>query len=127
MLVHLFNELFQTDINDWDSIDSLDRLPSLKDLRILAIPLLKSLTDEERTHLVIGRLRNLRVLNGSTITPEQREQSERYFIRYYQVRHLFVLFAHMALRLCFRRACAEWPISITTKLDDFVRSTFQSS
>uniref|UniRef100_A0A1I7X7L5 Ubiquitin-like domain-containing protein n=1 Tax=Heterorhabditis bacteriophora TaxID=37862 RepID=A0A1I7X7L5_HETBA len=30
-----------------------------------------------RHHLVIGRMRNLRVLNGSVITPEQREQSER--------------------------------------------------
>ncbi|WKY16728.1 hypothetical protein Q1695_001388 [Nippostrongylus brasiliensis] len=78
--------LAKTEISDWDSIDNLDRLPSLTDLRILAIPLLEALNEEERTHLVIGRVRNLRVLNGSIITPEQREQSERYFIRYYQDR-----------------------------------------
>ncbi|KIH62192.1 hypothetical protein ANCDUO_07527 [Ancylostoma duodenale] len=76
---------FTTEIADWDSIDSLDRLPSLTDLRILSIPLLESFNEEERIHLVIGRVQNLRVLNGSIITPEQREQSERYFIRYYQV------------------------------------------
>ncbi|KAK6060711.1 leucine Rich repeat-containing domain protein [Cooperia oncophora] len=76
--------LAKTEISDWDSIDNLDRLPSLTDLRVLAIPLLESLSEEERTHLVIARVRNLRVLNGSIITPEQREQSERYFIRYYQ-------------------------------------------
>ncbi|XGW33639.1 hypothetical protein V3C99_017779, partial [Haemonchus contortus] len=78
--------LAKTEISDWESIDNLDRLPSLTDLRVLAIPLLESLTEEERTHLVIARVRNLRVLNGSIITPEQREQSERYFIRYYQDR-----------------------------------------
>ncbi|KAL6722554.1 hypothetical protein Aduo_017668 [Ancylostoma duodenale] len=78
--------LGKTEIADWDSIDSLDRLPSLTDLRILSIPLLESFNEEERIHLVIGRVQNLRVLNGSIITPEQREQSERYFIRYYQDR-----------------------------------------
>ncbi|KAJ1358751.1 hypothetical protein KIN20_017253 [Parelaphostrongylus tenuis] len=78
--------LGKTEISDWESIDSLDRLPSLTDLRILAIPLLDSLNEDERIHLVVGRIRNLRVLNGSIITPEQREQSERYFIRYYQDR-----------------------------------------
>ncbi|KHJ94618.1 hypothetical protein OESDEN_05453 [Oesophagostomum dentatum] len=78
--------LGKTEIGDWDSIDSLDRLPSLTDLRILSIPLLEPLNEEERIHLVIGRVRNLRVLNGSIITPELREQSERYFIRYYQDR-----------------------------------------
>ncbi|KJH46017.1 leucine Rich repeat-containing domain protein [Dictyocaulus viviparus] len=78
--------LGKTEISDWESIDSLDRLPSLTDLRILAIPLLESYDEDERIHLVVARIRNLRVLNGSIITPEQREQSERYFIRYYQER-----------------------------------------
>ncbi|PIO76056.1 leucine Rich repeat-containing domain protein [Teladorsagia circumcincta] len=91
--------LAKTEISDWDSIDNLDRLPSLTDLRVLAIPLLESLTEEERTHLVIARVRNLRVLNGSIITPEQREQSERYFIRYYQVCLLFAL------------GSSRWPLS----------------
>ncbi|VDM59591.1 unnamed protein product [Angiostrongylus costaricensis] len=78
--------LGKTDISDWESIDGLDRLPSLVDLRILAIPLLESFNEDERIHLVVARIRNLRVLNGSIITLEQREQSERYFIRYYQDR-----------------------------------------
>lgn len=62
----------------------------LEEVRVRNIPLFGEYTEEERHHLIIGRLRTLSSLNGSTITPLQREESERFFIRYYQVRLLCV-------------------------------------
>ncbi|CAI5455061.1 unnamed protein product [Caenorhabditis angaria] len=79
-----FLNLAKTEIKSWDSLDHLNKMKTIIDLRIPNIPLLDSLTDEERLHLIIGRVHHLQVLNGSKITAEQREQSERFFIRYYQ-------------------------------------------
>ncbi|CAO4385230.1 unnamed protein product [Caenorhabditis nigoni] len=79
-----FLNLAKTSIDSWTSLDHLSKMTSITDLRIPNIPLLDSLTNEERLHLIIGRIHQLRVLNGSKITGEQREQSERFFIRYYQ-------------------------------------------
>ncbi|CCD65412.1 Tubulin-specific chaperone cofactor E-like protein [Caenorhabditis elegans] len=79
-----FLNLAKTSIDSWDSLDQLNRMTSISDLRVPNIPLLDALTNEERLHLIIGRLHHLRVLNGSKISSEQREQSERFFIRYYQ-------------------------------------------
>ncbi|CAD6189006.1 unnamed protein product [Caenorhabditis auriculariae] len=76
--------LAKTELNDWSSLDNLNKLPSLTELRMPNIPLLESYNEEERRHLTIGRMQQLRVLNGSKISPEQREQSERFFIRYYK-------------------------------------------
>ena len=69
-------------------IVQLSSWPRLVDLRINGIPLLDSYNDEEKLHLVVGRLENLMLLNGSPITEEQRETSERFFIRYYEVREM---------------------------------------
>ncbi|KAI1729825.1 leucine rich repeat domain-containing protein [Ditylenchus destructor] len=73
-------------LNNWEAIENLAHVGKgkLEDLRLRNIPLLESYSDEERHHLVVGRLRSLVQLNGSPITPFQREESERFFIRYYQ-------------------------------------------
>ncbi|CAI2356947.1 unnamed protein product [Caenorhabditis sp. 36 PRJEB53466] len=81
-----FLNMAKTEINSWDSLDNLSKMKTITDLRIPNVPLLDRLTDEERLHLIIGRIHQLRVLNGSKISNEQREQSERFFIRYYQER-----------------------------------------
>ncbi|GMR60460.1 hypothetical protein PMAYCL1PPCAC_30655 [Pristionchus mayeri] len=76
--------LSKTGIHDWTSIDHIEHWPQLVDLRINNIPLLDDYSEEEKLHLVVGRLGKLELLNGSSITKEQRESSERFFIRYYE-------------------------------------------
>ncbi|GMT36854.1 hypothetical protein PFISCL1PPCAC_28151, partial [Pristionchus fissidentatus] len=76
--------LSKTGISDWSSIENIENWPRLVDLRINNIPLLDDYSDEEKLHLVVGRLDKLELLNGSSITREQRESSERFFIRYYE-------------------------------------------
>lgn len=70
-------------ISEWTSIENLASLPRLEELRLMHIPLFHEHSDEERYHLVVGRLRAIKSLNGSHITAFQREESERFFIRYY--------------------------------------------
>uniref|UniRef100_A0A7E4VV82 Ubiquitin-like domain-containing protein n=1 Tax=Panagrellus redivivus TaxID=6233 RepID=A0A7E4VV82_PANRE len=74
------------DIREWDIIESLSHLTQLQDLKCLRNPIFDEISDEERYHLVIGRLRNLKILNGSPISEAQREESERFFVRFYQGR-----------------------------------------
>lgn len=72
---------FQT----WESIENLELFaPHLEELRIRQVPLFEQYSPEEKHHLIVSRLRGLRSLNGSTITDFQREESERFFIRYYK-------------------------------------------
>ncbi|TMS36446.1 hypothetical protein L596_003605 [Steinernema carpocapsae] len=73
---------------DWDSIESILLFPALLDLRIRNIPLFQEMSDEERHHLVVGRLRSLKTLNGSVLTPDCREESERFFLRFYQLQQV---------------------------------------
>ncbi|MFH4980922.1 hypothetical protein AB6A40_007631 [Gnathostoma spinigerum] len=73
-------------INDWKSIEQLNDMRSLKDLKINQNPLLSKYSAEERHHLVVGRLQRLQILNGSTVSSEQREASERFLVRYYDIR-----------------------------------------
>ncbi|EJD74013.1 hypothetical protein LOAG_18616 [Loa loa] len=68
------------------SIERLANINTLQDLRIIAIPLWKDYANDEHFHLVVGRIPQLKFLNGSVISAEQREQSERFLIRYYDVR-----------------------------------------
>uniref|UniRef100_A0A8R1XW35 Ubiquitin-like domain-containing protein n=1 Tax=Onchocerca volvulus TaxID=6282 RepID=A0A8R1XW35_ONCVO len=75
-------------IDNWSSIERLADINTLQDLRIIAIPLWKEYTNDEHFHLIIGRIPQLKILNGSVISAEQREQSERFLIRYYDVREI---------------------------------------
>ena len=79
-----FLSIQECDITNWEAIESFENIGQLEELKVLNNPLFNSLSDEERYHLVIGRLRNLKVLNGSPIDETQREDSERFFVRYYQ-------------------------------------------
>ncbi|VDO80841.1 unnamed protein product, partial [Onchocerca flexuosa] len=75
-------------IDNWSSIEHLADINTLQDLRIIAIPLWKEYTNDEHFHLIVGRIPQLKILNGSVISAEQREQSERFLIRYYDVREI---------------------------------------
>lgn len=75
--------LSECQINSWDAIENLRFVGKLEELRLRDIPLFEPYTNEERHHLVVGRLRQLKQFNGSNISAFQREESERFFIRYY--------------------------------------------
>lgn len=47
-------------IREWNSIENLANLPRLEDLRVMHIPLFHAYSDEERFHLVVGRLRSIK-------------------------------------------------------------------
>ncbi|CAG9534177.1 unnamed protein product [Cercopithifilaria johnstoni] len=73
-------------IDNWSSIERLADINTLQDLRIIAIPLWEKYANGDHFHLVVGRIPQLKILNGSLISAEQREQSERFLIRYYDIR-----------------------------------------
>lgn len=75
-----------TELASWDEIERLSKFPSLECVRIQGCPLWESneYTEHERRQLLIARLPNVRTLNGGgQITHDEREDSERAFIRYY--------------------------------------------
>nr|XP_014350464.1 PREDICTED: tubulin-specific chaperone cofactor E-like protein isoform X2 [Latimeria chalumnae] len=74
-----------------DSEDTIVRLfPNLRsinlhnsEVRLRGIPLLETYNNEERRSLVIARLPSVSLLNGSVVTDGEREDAERFFIRFY--------------------------------------------
>jgi tubulin-specific chaperone cofactor E-like protein len=78
--------LNNANIKSWDDIDYLAKFPVLNNLRVQNWPLWDSSesTEHERRQLLIARLPNVQILNGGgVITQEEREDSERAFIRFY--------------------------------------------
>ncbi|XP_039224421.1 tubulin-specific chaperone cofactor E-like protein isoform X1 [Crotalus tigris] len=75
--------LHKSGLHSWEDIDKLNSFPKLEEVRLLGIPLLQPYTTEERRKLVIARLPSITKLNGSVIMDGEREDSERFFIRYY--------------------------------------------
>ncbi|XP_048368680.1 alpha-tectorin isoform X2 [Sphaerodactylus townsendi] len=75
--------LHKSGLQSWEDIDKLNSFPKLEEVRLLGIPLLQPYTNEERRKLVIARLPSITKLNGSVIAEGEREDSERFFIRYY--------------------------------------------
>ncbi|CAF4246803.1 unnamed protein product [Rotaria sp. Silwood2] len=84
----LYNHLniFEVEISEWDDIVALTKLPRLNAVRIQLTPLLKPYQKDERFFLLLGYMKNITKLNGSVITANERETSERRFIRYYSQR-----------------------------------------
>lgn len=73
-----------TAINSWEEVEKLKKFQGLEDLRLQGCPFLSELTAHERRMLLVARLPNVKVLNGGdAITPLEREDAERAFIRYY--------------------------------------------
>lgn len=72
-------------ITDWQSIDQLRKIPRLSDIRFMEMPLMETINDKKvMRELLIARLPDMRVMNGGHITPEERDQAERAFLRYYK-------------------------------------------
>nr|CAG4647024.1 EOG090X05JJ [Megafenestra aurita] len=76
--VSLNNSMFDC----WEEVSVLRSWPSLAELRMQSCPLFRKLTEHERRQLTIARLPNLRRLNGGgDISPKEREEAERNFLR----------------------------------------------
>ncbi|MEE6484578.1 hypothetical protein FKM82_013923 [Ascaphus truei] len=75
--------LHKSGLNCWEDITKLNSLPKLQEVRLLGIPLLEPHSTEERRKLVISRLPSVSKLNGSVVTEGEREDAERFFLRYY--------------------------------------------
>ncbi|XP_023198176.1 tubulin-specific chaperone cofactor E-like protein isoform X1 [Xiphophorus maculatus] len=71
-------------LSQWQDIERLNFFPKLEDVKAQGIPLLQSYSTQERRSLLLAQLPSVMVLNGSAISDGEREDAERYFIRYYQ-------------------------------------------
>ncbi|KAL5244492.1 hypothetical protein ACI65C_011902 [Semiaphis heraclei] len=85
-----FLNLNRTLIRTWDDVDILGRFPALRYLRIQGCPIFEEnserqeYTEHERRQLLIARLTCIQTLNGGAeITADDREDAERFLIRYY--------------------------------------------
>uniref|UniRef100_A0A3P8SXV5 Tubulin folding cofactor E like n=1 Tax=Amphiprion percula TaxID=161767 RepID=A0A3P8SXV5_AMPPE len=88
-LQHLFPNLHSINLNNsglskWDDIERLNFFPKLKEVKAKGIPLLQSYSTQERRSLLLAQLPSVTVLNGSAVSDGEREDAERFFIRYYQ-------------------------------------------
>ncbi|KAM6959066.1 tubulin folding cofactor E-like a [Aplochiton taeniatus] len=70
-------------LNSWEDIQKLNFFPKLEEVRLQGIPLLQTYTNTERRSLMVAQLSNITSLNGSVITDGEREDAERFFIRYH--------------------------------------------
>ncbi|KAM4566723.1 tubulin folding cofactor E-like a isoform 2-T2 [Odontesthes bonariensis] len=74
--------LHNSGLNRWEDIEKLNFFPKLEEVRLLGIPLLQTYTNAERRSLMIAQLPSISLLNGSIVTDSEREDAERFFIRY---------------------------------------------
>ncbi|XP_016394949.1 tubulin-specific chaperone cofactor E-like protein isoform X1 [Sinocyclocheilus rhinocerous] len=75
--------LHNSGLNRWEDIEKLNFLPKLEEVRLQGIPLLQAYTSTERRSLMIAQLPSVTCLNGSVVTDAEREDAERFFIRYH--------------------------------------------
>ncbi|XP_045559546.1 tubulin-specific chaperone cofactor E-like protein isoform X3 [Salmo salar] len=75
--------LHNSGLNRWEDIEKLNQFPKLEDVRLQGIPLLQTYTNTERRSLMVAHLPSVSSLNGSVVTDGEREDSERFFIRYH--------------------------------------------
>ncbi|XP_072281587.1 tubulin-specific chaperone cofactor E-like protein isoform X2 [Pyxicephalus adspersus] len=75
--------LHKSGLSSWEDIEKLNAFPKLEEVRLLGIPLVEPYSTEERRKLMVARLPSVSKLNGSVVTEGEREDSERFFLRYY--------------------------------------------
>lgn len=76
--------LTKTMLNNWDDIDVLRTFVCLKEVKVIGIPLLTALKEDEARKLLVARLPNIEFLNGNHVLSNERNIAERHFIREYQ-------------------------------------------
>src|SRR5690554_3473788 len=69
-------------IHSWESIVSMDRFPQLSTLRFSGNPLNKEYPTSVFRLLIIARLPKLSSLNGSLVRPAERNDAEKFYLKY---------------------------------------------
>ncbi|XP_072769863.1 alpha-tectorin isoform X1 [Nerophis lumbriciformis] len=87
-LQRLFPNLRSINLNNsglskWEDIERLNFLPKLQEIKAKGIPLLEPYTAQERRCLLLAQLPTILVLNGGAVSDNEREDAERFFVRYY--------------------------------------------
>ncbi|XP_076017383.1 tubulin-specific chaperone cofactor E-like protein isoform X1 [Genypterus blacodes] len=88
-LQQLFPNLRTINLNNsglskWEDIGRLNFFPKLEEVKAMGIPLLQLYNNQERRDLLLAQLPSVLVLNGSAVSDGEREDAERFFIRYFQ-------------------------------------------
>ena len=68
-------------IANWSSVNSLNYFPALTCLRLSNNPLLKGMTQGEARTVILGRVKNIRRLNGAAVNQKERLESEKAYLR----------------------------------------------
>ncbi|KAG8008474.1 Tubulin-specific chaperone cofactor E-like protein [Nibea albiflora] len=71
-------------LSKWEDIERLSFFPKLEEVKVKGIPLLEPYTAHERHSLLLAQLPSVVVLNGGAVSKGEREDAERFFVRYYQ-------------------------------------------
>ncbi|XP_029985429.1 tubulin-specific chaperone cofactor E-like protein isoform X2 [Sphaeramia orbicularis] len=88
-LQRLFPNLRSINLNNsglskWEDIERLNYFPKLEEVKAKGIPLLQRYDTQDRRSLLLAQLPSVLLLNGSAVSDGEREDAERFFIRYYQ-------------------------------------------
>jgi len=70
-------------LSSWDDVDVLGQLESLTEASLLNIPIGDTLSEKERRMTFICRMQKLEKLNKSSISSDEREAAERWFVRFH--------------------------------------------
>lgn len=77
--------LSETNVSHVDELFALERkCPSLKELKLLEVPLVTDLPDNIGREIIVASLPQLSTLNGSKISEDEMEKAERVFVRHYR-------------------------------------------
>ncbi|KAF7731007.1 hypothetical protein EC973_001053 [Apophysomyces ossiformis] len=68
-------------VQDWESLDNLSYFPQLRRLRCKGNPVFQDMDTELMTTHIVGRIKSVDVVNGITITSQERTDFERYYLK----------------------------------------------
>jgi len=69
-------------IGQWSSVDAVDLFPSVSDLRLKGNTLFESLGQSAARQQVVARVAKLTSLNGGVVRDRERDDAERWYIRF---------------------------------------------
>ncbi|XP_062180143.1 tubulin-folding cofactor E-like [Phragmites australis] len=73
--------LGSNEIDDFPSVDSLNLFPSLRDVRLSDNPVADPAKGGAPRFVLVARLREVKILNGSEISPRERREAEIRYVR----------------------------------------------
>lgn len=68
-------------IQDWKSIDALNQFPKLVSIRMNKVPLTNIMSPGEVRQILISRIKNLCVFNGSAVRSRERSDAEKMYFK----------------------------------------------